>query len=497
MTSVLRRVRAAVAEWRDGDRFVQPVATLASGTTAAYLLTYAARPVITRLFTAEAFGLFTFFTALTVVISTFSSGRYGDALMLPDTREDAINLLGLAGGLVLCTALLTAGLIPWRSELARMFGHPELAPWFLLLPPAVLATGWMQLAETWYTRTNEFRIISTARFVRSGSIAGLHIAGGFAGYAVGALIGGHVAGSLTAVALLLIVFLYHAGISIFRKIRRDKIIRQAKRYRRFVQYSTPAALLNNAISRLPVLLLLFFFSSDIIGYFGITYGTLAVPLGLVTGAIGQVFFVRAAEALRAKRLPDMTQHVHRRLIAIGMFPALAAVVAGPKLFAFVFGADWRMAGVFAQYLAPWIFLSSVASPLTRLFDVLERQRADLLFSLFMFVTLAAVLLTGGSTGTPTQTIIGFGIAGALVRILHILLLLKLTRVSTLILPRHLLRYAIVSIPFLGVVAGLNYATGPAVTFTGTVLVGLGYVGAVIMDDMRNHAAASAGLRNEQ
>jgi O-antigen/teichoic acid export membrane protein len=492
MKAVYQRVRSEIATWRDRDEFIRPVTTLVSGTTAAYLLTYAARPVITRLFTAESFGLFTFFVAVLTIVSTISSGRYEDALMLPETENDALHLFVLAAGLVAGTAIITSLFIPWRNEIANLADQPGLAAWFILLPPAIVAVGWMQLAEIWFTRYNQFRIISSARFVRSGTTAGLQISAGLAGAGAGALIGGHVVGALVATTVLTTVIGYRYRNSLRENIRWARLRQQAVRYLRFLQYSTPAALLNNAIGRLPVVLLLVFFTADIVGYFGITYGTIAVPLGLVTGAIGQVFFVRAAEALPEKRLPRLTTRVHRRLVAIGIFPTAAAVVAGPKLFAFVFGTDWQMAGIYAQYLAPWIFLSSVASPLTRLFDVLERQRADLIFSAVMFMALTLTLVLGGTLGTALQTIAWFGIVGAVIRLSHVLLLLQITEVSWSIVPRQFGRYILLSTPFLGIVIAADHLSGPGLTFVLTLVAGAAYTGCMIADDITNFSEPHGG-----
>lgn len=484
MKTALRRLRGAFATWHERDEFVRPVATLVSGTTAAYLLTYAARPIITRLFTAEMFGLLTFFIALATIVGTVASGRYGDALMLPKTDEGAANLLALGGGLVAVTSMGTAAAIPWRTEIATWFGQESLAAWFFLVPPAVLATGWMQLAETWYTRQNRFRTISGGRFLRSGITTGIQVAGGIAGLGAGALIGGHVAGSLAAALLLAALIGYQYRRIVRTGIEIKKIGGMAVRYSRFVRYSTPATLLNNAISRLPILLLLFFFASDIVGYFGIAYSTLAVPLGLVTGAVGQVFFIRAAEAHQDNRLPRLTSRVHRRLIALGMFPTLAAVVAGPSLFSFVFGAEWDTAGIHARYLAAWIYLGAVASPLTRLFDVLEQQRADLLFSVLMFAVLCTTLVAGGFWGTALQTIAWFGCAGAALRLAHIALLVRLAEVPLALIPRHLIRYLALSGPFLLVVLAADHFLGNAATFALTLVTGMAYLALIAWDDMR-------------
>ncbi|MDX1531782.1 MAG: hypothetical protein R3362_09675, partial [Rhodothermales bacterium] len=140
---------------------------------------------------------------------------------------------------------------------------------------------------------------------------------------------------------------------------------------------------------------------------------------LLTGAVGEVFFVRAAETGRGERLATLTAVTFRRLAALSLFPCLVVLVAGPALFAFVFGAEWRAAGVYAQVLAPWVLLTALSVPLTGLFDVLERQRADLVVAVALFAGQAAGLLLGGGLGGPLGAVIGVSAAGVGLRLLHL------------------------------------------------------------------------------
>jgi O-antigen/teichoic acid export membrane protein len=203
----------------------------------------------------------------------------------------------------------------------------------------------------------------------------------------------------------------------------------ARRYARFPAFSAPAAALNLAATRLPVLLLAAFAGRAAVGQFGVAYGTLALPLGLVTGAAGQVFFVRAATAVRDGTLPDLTRKTLRGLLAVTVFPSLAVMTAGPDLFAFVFGETWRPAGEFARLIAPWTLTASVAAPMTALFDVLERQRADLGFSVAMAAVQTIVLVGAGLTqDDPGVIVLAASIAGTLLRIGHIAWMLHIAAV---------------------------------------------------------------------
>ncbi|MEO1077555.1 MAG: lipopolysaccharide biosynthesis protein, partial [Bacteroidota bacterium] len=66
------RTRAAWAR----SSLLAPILTLVGGTAAAQALVFAARPVLTRLYTPDDFGVLTVFTTLVSLGATVASGGY-------------------------------------------------------------------------------------------------------------------------------------------------------------------------------------------------------------------------------------------------------------------------------------------------------------------------------------------------------------------------------------------------------------------------------------
>ncbi len=452
--------------------FRASVLTLLSGAATALLLAYLAKPVLTRLYTPGAFGLADVFVALLGVLIPISSLRYEDALMLPESDREAASVLGLAAVLVAAFVALTGLLLPWREAFAGFLGAPALASWLWLLPPALLIMRAARLSELWLTRAKRFRPISAAQATQAGAMVTARIGAGLPPIQAGAggLIGGFVFGNMVAAALLLWAALRRSG-ALFREAFRGFHLRDlARRYRRFPLFSMPSTLLSALLTRMPFFLLLPFFGQSVVGLFGLAFNAMLIPLSLVGAAVAQVFFVHAAEAHRDGTLAGLTATVHRRLVMIGLFPTLALLLAGPDVFDFVFSAAWRTSGRYVQYLGPWLFLSAVASPLTRLFDVLERQRLDLAVSLGMFVVLAAALYAGARTGDADVCLAALGLAGGAARAAQIVILTRLSGVSWGALARPYLRYLIFGLPGL-------LLLGVSLTFHRPVLTTAAFAGA--------------------
>ena len=464
------------------EGFRGPVLTLLSGTAAAMAVAYLALFVLTRLYPPEAFGVLDYFTSLLSLFVTVSSLRYEDAVMQPEDDREAAGVLWLAMGLVLVTVALLCGVLPWREEVARLLGVPAIAPWLWLVPVALLAMRLGKMGELWLTRSRRFGTISGVQAAGTTTTAAVRVGAGTATASPGGLIGGFVAGHAVAAAVLTRRVWQQDGALVRSALSRRRLRGLARRYRRFALFSTPSALLSAFVARLPALLLPVFFSTAVLGLYGRAFAALFVPLSMVGGAVAQVFFVQAAEARRAETLAPFAGRVHARLVTIGLFPMLALVVAGPDVFEAAFGAPWREAGVYVRYVGPWLFLMSVASPLTRLFDVLERQRTELAMSLVLFAAQLAALYVGGRSGSVLYTLALLGAAGAATRALQIGVMLRLARVPLGTALRPYARYALFGLPGLALVAAAQTLGHPWLTTAAALLAGLGYAALVLWRD---------------
>ena len=107
----------------------------------------------------------------------------------------------------------------------------------------------------------------------------------------------------------------------------------------------------------------------------------------------RVFRQRLRKRIARENIAPLVADLYARLCHIGMPPTLVLILVGPDLFAWVFGAEWRQAGEFAQWMAPWFFLGFVSSPLSTLFTIFEREGQGLIFqSVLLFARIAATYL---------------------------------------------------------------------------------------------------------
>ena len=418
------------------DSFKGAVLTLLSGSSLAVGLSFLAQPVLTRLYDPAAFGMLDSFIALVAVLAPLISLRYEDALMLPADDEDAAHVFWLSTMLLLAATALAA-LAVYVLPAAVLIHAPLLEDWGWLLPAALMIFRGSKLLEYWLTRQQHFRSVAAAHLAEALVKMGVRVAAAvaLAGVGVAGLLGGYVAGLLAA-GLLLLWLIRRAKLQLLIKhVSLVGMRRAARRFRNFPRYSAPSQLCYALATRLPFLLLLVYFGEATVGQFGRAFVILAVPMSVLGASIARVYTIRGVEARRSSSLAATTARLHDGLVRVALFPALAIVVAGPALLAVYFGDEWQMAGHFLRYVGPWFLLAGIASTLTPVFDVLERQREDLLTSLLLFVLPTAALLVGGYIGRIVPAMILLGIMGAASRIYHIHLMLSLAGV----MPRQRIR----------------------------------------------------------
>ena len=394
--------------------FWRATLTLLTGGALAQLLPLLLGPVLARLFTPQAFGLFTQFSTVAATLAVAASLRFEQALPLARRPQQARALLALCLRVLLAAtalAALAAAGLAWAGGGWLAVGGP--LPWPALLPLAVLAAGLLQVLMLWANRAGRFGALAASRVVQYGGAALLQLALGWALWrASGPAAGPGGAGVAWALALAPVAAALLAALPLCRPApvggwrgvclplagRAARRLRlgmaaAARRYRDFALLNTPHAFLGTAQDALAVALLAAWAGDAAAGFWGLALRYLKAPATLVGSAVSQALYPRLAAAA-----PAEAQRMVRQVMAL--LGALA--LAGPWLFARVFGEPWREAGALARALAPYIGAHFVAAPLAVVTMAWQAQRWAFRLALagqaVFLAALAAGLHWGGLQG---------------------------------------------------------------------------------------------------
>ncbi|WP_175452535.1 lipopolysaccharide biosynthesis protein [Thiohalomonas denitrificans] len=350
--------------------FARGVSILVSGTAGAQTLVILSVPLLTRLYTPDDFGLLAVYGGVLTLFAGVASLRYELAIPLPKNQHESANVLVLSLLLVLFMTGVSAVIVLMAGhQIADHLGVPTLASHFWLLPVGIFFSGCYKVFSYWAVRNKAFSVIAKTRISQTFVTLAVQMMGFNLGGIT--LVLGQVAGQVVGMVRLTKTALMHSDALQWSWLG---VWEAARRYKQFPIFSTWSGLFRTAGSQLPPVMFAALFNASAAGLYSLAHRVLALPMSMVGGAIGQVFFSNAAEAYREDRLAPLVARVHEILAKIAMPPVLMLIIAGPELFALVFGEQWRQAGDMARWMAPWLYFAFITSPLDNLFSILEKQR---------------------------------------------------------------------------------------------------------------------------
>jgi O-antigen/teichoic acid export membrane protein len=402
-------------------RLVRQVAVLMLGTGIAQFVSIVAAPIITRLYEPSALGLSGTLATITSLIAVVASLRFDGALLVESDEEWAHHIFTLSLLALGSVALLTV--IGATLCYGYGIGGRGVVDVLPFLPLSLALLGMQQLLERWLARCRAFRAVATAQIASSVVRLAAQIGAGFAGMGwiglivgtlVGQVVGVMVTGSLAADAL--------RGAFAHRPDRRQ-LRAAARRHRQFLLFSAPQVLLSSLSSGIPVLLLQSLDGSAVAGFYFLAMRIIEIPQVVLSAALRPVIARHAAEIVTDR--PALYRHFLRVtgvLLAVSLPMVAVLVVAGPQLFAFVFGTQWRHAGEFARWLSIILCMQVVNVPTVMVIPLLNLQGRFLLFEFGYTALRLAALYACGIIGTDVAAVAGYSVTAGvanLVLILHV------------------------------------------------------------------------------
>jgi lipopolysaccharide exporter len=219
-----------------------------------------------------------------------------------------------------------------------------------------------------------------------------------------------ITGSAAAVACMVVGI--RKDFSKFRHKTKNDIKEIVIRYKKFPMYSVWGQLCNQVSIHIPTFLLSYFFSTTIVGYYSMSNMVIHMPMTLIGTAISQVFLQRAnEERILNGHSKKVVLEVHHLLLALGVLPIIVLMIIGSDIFSFFLGSNWTTSGLYAAILGPWILLVFIASPISTLYSIYEKQNVGLAFNLVLLASRFLSIYIGGLLGGPILCLTLFSITG--------------------------------------------------------------------------------------
>lgn len=409
------------------SNFARNALTLMTGTIIAQSVPILASPLLTRIYSPDAFGLFGTFLAISSILSVMVTGRYELAILLPRKRTDAMTVMALSIVLsVVVSIALLFVFVALHRKIGGMLRIQSGAEWLIAVPLAAMLTGVYQSLNYWNNREKQYKRMASNRVIQSSTAALTQLILG-----VRSIAGGLITGQMLGIFISNWV-LGRAIWKSYQDNRRSvswvRLLALAKKYSAFPKYLIAAHGCNLASSQLPTVLIGAIFNSATAGFYVLTQRVISMPITVVAGAVGDVFRQEASELYaRDKQCLRSYLSALKKLIYLSSIPFLAFFFIAPYCFEAIFGKNWRAAGEYAQLLTPMFFLRFVTSPLSVMFVIAQRQRLDLLWQVCLLILVLSVFFLASAANSIGLALTGLSSVYSFMYIINGFLSYKLAK----------------------------------------------------------------------
>ena len=325
-----------------------------TGNGAAQVATLLSYPILGRLYSPTAFGLFAMFVAASAIPGSIACGRFDLAVPLAP-RWGRLSILWLCIGIsaIVGTLSIAGAGIYWSITSAA--ASPALP---LLLGLTVFLTGMTTAQSVFLMREDRYRSASISIVVRTGTAVLAQVALGFAAATSFSLIAGFVLG-LLAQAMLLTVAITRRTETLRPRLKGMRVM--FNRFRRQVTIDIPSTLIAAFSLNLLVFLLAILYDKHTVGYFSVGNRMAMIPLALFSTALGQTFFQKAAHARDTKGHFWEEMRLSVAMSGLMSLVVLALIFLFAKPFIAIYmGPKWLPAAEMLILLAPMLALRSLA-----------------------------------------------------------------------------------------------------------------------------------------
>lgn len=366
------------------NRFLLHVLTLMSGTAVAQAILFLFTPLLTRLFDPADFGVFALYTAVVSTLGVVAAWKYELAIMLPPKDEDARSLVWLS---MIATAISSLFIL-----ILSFFLNDYLIEWFgaelgliiYIIPLGIFLSSTYQVLLTFSSRYKEFSRVSVSRIVQAGAAVGSQSSIQLLKLFPMGLVWGKAIADFAALINL-----------IWRQLRKGRLPgpmvpiatlkRVAREHYQFPRFQSLAAFMNSLSQNLPAILLTFYYDPAIAGLYALTSRVLSAPTMLIGKSTREVYYQRASERYaRGESIKGLFLNTIGGLAKVGIIPFLILLFIAPWGFKLLFGAEWMVAGEYAQLIIPWSFMGFINAPATMSLYVLGLQRFSMRYETAMF-----------------------------------------------------------------------------------------------------------------
>lgn len=371
------------------SELLRSASILISGTLIAQLISILLQPLLRRLFTPDAFGVYSVYLSLVGIILVASALRYDDAIVLPKNDKESTNLLGLS--LIFSFIINSSILIIFlsaRDKIISFLNLPENFPasMLALIPVGAFLFSVYGSLNAWLIRKKKYIAISVNKLIRR-SMEGASQVGLALLKIPNGLIYSDMIGQTANVATVAVQS-KRSGLNL-KLVSYTKLKYVFHKYSEFPKYNLVPALMSTCSYLLPPIFINKYFSPESAGFFDLSKLVLSIPLAFVAASLTSVILQKVSEKFNKKE--SFIRDLKPVVILVGLIASseiLLIILFGEDLFRIAFGKLWTASGSISRIMV-WSFaINFIVASFSNIFVAMRRIKT---YSIWQFCYFLAII----------------------------------------------------------------------------------------------------------
>lgn len=438
--------------------FITNVLKVMSGTVIVQFIAFVTLPIITRFFTPQMYGISSIFISISTILGLIACLRYELAIMIPKKDTRAINIFFIALSFTLIITFLTSLVVLFFGDyFITIFELYEIKEYLWVIPFSVFLTGFSSALKYWNSRKKRFGFEAKALIYSSVFTQILKLFIGFIGIASSLYL---IAAGLIGSLIMMLFFLYIIVTKEFKLFYKSFSIKAIRlliiKYKQYPLVDLWGSFFNAFSWQLPILMLGFFFSPQIVGFWVLGYTAVRMPMTLIGESVGKVFFQKISEEKHLGTSTQTIKNIFDFLITFGLPVMILISFIGEDLFQIIFGNNWIEAGIYTQILSSWLFFNFVTSATSTLFYTFDKIKLSLYIHILIFITRFFSLLIGGLLNDIYLAIILYSITGTLTYGYTSIISLKIANIESSFFFKLLFKHTVFFVPIILLIIFFKY-----------------------------------------
>jgi len=401
---------------------VKKILTFASGNILLQIIPLALYPVLTRMYSVDAFGILAIFSSLGAISAYFVSLQYTPSIVVcSDKQVRSITQLCLLLSFIVSSLLLSVVVLFTDDFVSYNNIVTESPQIFYLVPLFVLCSSIIEIYAFQKNRVGKYRDIVKVNFLKIiltyawlFLCVDLFVENLIVGLVVGAsVIGGYCIWRL---------------ISLNKNWSFSRMRDVAKTYREFPLVRIPHAIFDIVNNHGITFAILYFYGMTQLGLFSLVVKLMKMPINTVSSAISKVIFAEASQHDLSFSLANL-KVVHIVVLLMYTLCFVIVFLHGGAIFSFVLGSEWEASGKYAEILSPYFLFYSFSSMLSFVPTAKQKQKAFLYLTIVGNMVQISTIVIGGYYLSFDNMLKYYSACGSIVFLVYIGFCMHLLRPS--------------------------------------------------------------------